>query len=319
MRRRKADGFLDTLGGGLVMNEPRVMEAHGNHVLAVIFSGDGKRLISGGMDALIKVWAWPSLELEGTLAGHEKSVNCLALTGEDGTTLVSGSTDGAVRIWELPSGKPVGQASRVLPLHKKTVTALAASPDGRHLASASYDKTVKLFALASEGEAEPLTLKGHKDKVAAVAFVRKGERLASGGMGDEVLLWSVPDGQEVGRLAGHGQAVVSLAASSDGQRLVSVGVGSGVRLWNVATGKAEKSFPAGGMGMTPVTFSPRDDRLAIGSPGRVRVLTVEGGATVADLSVEVKGVYALAFAPDGRHLAMAAADKRVRIWELPRG
>src|SRR5688572_3124641 len=99
------------------MHEPRVIEAHGSHVLAVIFSRDGKRLISGGMDALIKVWAWPSLELEGTLQGHDKSVNCLALTGPDGNTLLSGSTDGTVRLWPLHPGKQIGKESRLLPLH----------------------------------------------------------------------------------------------------------------------------------------------------------------------------------------------------------
>jgi WD40 repeat protein len=116
-----------TRGGG----GPRgaVALRHGGFVSAVLFTPDGKELISGSGDGLIRVWdAGPGKELR-RLGGHKGGVLSLSLA-RDGRTLASGGADQAARLWDLRAGKEL----RLLHRERSDVAAVALSPDGRLLA-----------------------------------------------------------------------------------------------------------------------------------------------------------------------------------------
>jgi WD40 repeat protein len=87
-----------------------------------------------------------------------------------------------IRVWDMATGKV-----NVLRGHQDQVTALAFTPDGRTLASASWDRTVRLWNLAAG--VEVAVLSGHSGKVQALAFSPIGQVLASGTDKGEVLLW----------------------------------------------------------------------------------------------------------------------------------
>ena len=150
------------------------------------------------------------------------------------------------------------------------VTAVAFSPDGRRLASAGGDGTVRLWDPATGAELAALT--GHDGPVAAVAFSPDGRRLASAGEDGTVRLWDPATGAELAALTGHDGPVAAVAFSPDGRRLASAGGDGTVRLWDPATG-AELAALTGHDGpVAAVAFSPDGRRLASASgDGTVRL------------------------------------------------
>jgi WD40 repeat protein len=114
--------------------------------------------------------------------------------------------------------------------HSKHINAIAFSQDGRRLASASLDRSVRVWDVATGERLAVLT--GHTDEVFAVAFHPDGKRLATAGRDRAIWLWDPATREEMARLQGHSSYVWSLAFSPDGKTLVS-GSGDGtVRLWD---------------------------------------------------------------------------------------
>jgi tetratricopeptide (TPR) repeat protein len=145
---------------------------------------------------------------------------------------------------------------------------VAFSPDGQRLASASEDKTVKVWDMKTKQELRALA--AHTGTVASVVFSPIGPRLASASHDSTVKLWDVETGQLLRSLAGHVAWVTSVAFSPDGQRLVSAGTDGTVRLWDVETGQELRIMTGDSQPMFHgVAFSPDGRRLAAGGDGTV--------------------------------------------------
>jgi WD40 repeat protein len=120
------------------------------------------------------------------------------------------------------------------------VRALAFSPDSSRLASASYDKSVKVWDL-KDGK-ELFTLRGHTEPVNGLAFSADGRRLATAGWDSSVRVWNAAAGQEAQTLTGHKQLVRSVAFSPDGRLLASAGADQTIRLWYPAGPQSPSSW-----------------------------------------------------------------------------
>ena len=127
----------------------------------------------------------------------------------------SGSEDGTVRVWDLYANRTFSAPD--------VVVGMAFSPDGRRLASALVDNTVRLWNVDT-GEPDGAPLTGHTDALADVAWSPDGHRLASAGDDNTVRLWNADTGQPVGApLTGHTAWLTSVEFSPDGHRLATGG------------------------------------------------------------------------------------------------
>jgi len=207
---------------------------------------------------------------------------------------------------------------QVLQGHKEAVTSVSFSPDGRWLASGSFDHSVRIWDLCKGSQT--LCLEGHNGCVASVKFSPDGRRLATGSLDSTVKVWDLSTGKEMLSLEGHKKGVTSVSFSPDGRRLASGHVEKTVKVWDLFAGKEALSLEGHTGAVTSVSFNPDGTSLASGSLDmNVKVWDLSSGKEVLSLEGHKDGVNSVSFSPDGRRLASGSSDHTVKVWNLPSG
>ncbi|WP_216588864.1 WD40 repeat domain-containing protein [Streptomyces brasiliscabiei] len=208
------------------------------------------------------------------------------------------------------------------------VHALAVSPDGRTLATACDDGSLKLWNPTDPRRPAPLgESRRHPDSFYALAFGPGGETLAGVSRDGEIRLWDVSDPGRPRVLSTtptrHTGIVFSLALSPDGRTLATGGYDHTVRLWNIADRARPRllnSLTGHTLNVKPVLFSPDGTLLASGSDDRtVRLWDVTDPrdvSTVAVLEGHDNFVDALAHSRDGRTLLSGSDDHTALLWDV---
>ncbi|MDQ8145989.1 MAG: caspase family protein [Gemmatimonadota bacterium] len=199
-----------------------------------------------------------------------------------------------------------------------TVLGVAYAPNGQRVATAAWDKKVRLIDPATG--AITTTLAGHDSVVAGVAFSPNGQLLASASWDNTVRLWDPATGRAVRTLTGHRAYVRSVAFSPNGQLLASAASDNTVRLWNPTTGATVRTLTGHSKDVWGIAFSPDGRYLASGSWDQtVKLWEVSTGALVRTMQGHTNGVYGVAFTPDSRTLISAAWDRTLRVWDPATG
>jgi WD40 repeat protein len=283
-----------------------------SRVLSLAFLPDGKTLVGGTEERVIRVWDPRTGEAKRELAGHEDAVAAVAIS-PDGQTLVCGGCDRSVRVWNAETG----EQSRSPASYSDPVSSLAYAPDGKTLATASGRDVV--VSDASTGA--PLrTLSGHQQRVTGVAFPRDGKIIASASDDGTVRIWSASTGKAERVLIVSEQAVTAVIFSPDGRTLVTAGANGAVTLWDAGSWERKTVLRKHAARVNALAFSSDGRLLASGGDDRaVVVWDTWYGKLKYTLENHDASVSAVAFSPDGSRLAAGTGNSTAVLWSTETG
>ena len=284
------------------------LRGHGGPVRALAISLDGQTAISGSFDSTAIRWSLRRNAAEQVMRFHADAVNAIVLL-TDGRAATAGA-DGRIAVWSAGNAQP----DAVLQGHTAPIAALALSPDGATLASASWDHTVRLWPLAG---GVPRVLDGHTQNVNGVAFAPDGRTLVSVSYDQSARIWP---------LAGSASPVVvampvplnAVAVGSDGE--IATGGADGKLYLLTAIGTAAGEVAAGPRPVISIAISPDGGLLAAASiGGSVAVIDRKTRNLARTLVGPGLPVWSVAFLPDSRTLLTGGADNIIRRWDAVTG
>ncbi|MBI3411651.1 MAG: hypothetical protein HY040_25255 [Planctomycetes bacterium] len=355
---------------------------HPDQVTAMALTGDGAKLVTGGFDKQAHLWnlangqkekdyAGPTLPItsvdlssDGKIAAGsaDKTVHVWAIGdakllqkvplpaavqaiafSPDGKTLAAGLTDNAIKLINPADGKEI----KALAGHKGAVNALAYTPKGDLLWSASADKTIQSWAMP---DGAPKAKFDHVGPVTHLALSKDGTRLAAAA-DKSVKVWNLADGKELATINTPAEAR-GVGFSPDNARVVIAGGDKLARIYEIG-GQLVESFPHDGPvhavrfidakrvisasadkqarvwtsslvwqkahqgAVRQAFFSPKGDQIfSAGDDKTVRIWNAGDGKDIRTIAAHDGPVAGMSLSADGARLATTAADKTVKIWNL---
>ena len=286
-------------------------------VTAIAYSPDGTKLAVGGYRAVV-LWdtltGLPSAAIEN-FAGPIESL----AYRPDGTQLaVAGGAPGVsgeVKVYDTKTLGPVG-----VPLvgHTDQVYSVAWSPDGTRLATASQDKTARLWEWPSGKELK--AFRDHSDAVTRVAFAPDGKSIYTACQDHNARRFDLSTGLATRTFSGHNEGITALAVKPDGKSLVTGGSEPELRWWNAETGDAGARQGGHGGTVNDIVFSKDGKLIASASADHtIRVWDGNSGGQQRQFDGSGDWLYSVAISPDSKWVAGGGADGAVRLWERATG
>ncbi|PAX53600.1 WD40 domain-containing protein [Brunnivagina elsteri] len=203
--------------------------------------------------------------------------------------------------------------------HTFSVSSVVYSPDGKTIASASSDNTIKLWNVAIGKEISTLT--GHENSVNSVVYSPDGKTIASASRDGTIKLWNVATGKEISTLTGHKSWVNSVVYSPDGKTIASASRDGTIKLWNVATGREISTLTGHENSVNSVVYSPDGKTIASASDvdNTIKLWNVATGKEIFTFTGHKFSVNSVVYSPDGKTIASASVDNTIKLWNVATG
>src|SRR6266480_3050899 len=210
--------------------------------------------------------------------------------------------------WDVPLRGSMG--------HEDVVNSAQFSPDGRRVVTASYDKTARLWDVAS-GKQIGAPMK-HEDTVWSAQFSSDGQRVVTASQDKTARLWDAVNGKPIGETMKHEESVNSAQFSPDGQRILTASSDK-VALWDAASGKPIGEPMKHENYVNAAQFSPDGQRVVTASLAKAALWDAASSKLIGEPMKHESLVKSAQFSPDGQRVVTASLDKTARLWDAVSG
>nr|XP_010921905.1 LOW QUALITY PROTEIN: U4/U6 small nuclear ribonucleoprotein PRP4-like protein [Elaeis guineensis] len=227
----------------------------------------------------------------------------------DGTMLATSSWSGVTKIWSMPKVEKVA----TLKGHMERATDVAFSPVDNCLATASADRTAKLWNI--DGSLIR-SFDGHLDRLARIAFHPSGKYLGTASFDKTWRMWDINTGTELLLQEGHSRSVYGICFHPDGSLAASCGLDALARVWDLRTGRSILAFEGHVKPVLGLSFSPNGYRLATGSEDNTcRIWDLRKRKCAYTMPAHSHLISQVKFEPqEGYFLATASYDTKAMVW-----
>lgn len=249
-----------------------------------------------------------SLVLDCSEIGDDRPLSGCSFS-HDGTMLATCALSGVAKIWSMPQVTKVSN----LKGHTERATDVAFSPTNNILATASADRTARLWN--TEGSTLK-TFEGHLDRLARIAFHPSGKYLGTTSFDKTWRLWDVETGEELLLQEGHSRSVYGLSFHHDGSLAASCGLDALARVWDLRSGRSILALEGHVKPALGISFSPNGYHLATGSEDNTcRIWDLRKKKSLYIIPAHANLISQIKFEPqEGYFLVTASYDMTAKVW-----
>jgi WD40 repeat protein len=295
---------------------------HKGEVSSIAISPDGKHIVSGGKDKIVRVWNTTTKKVVKSLTGHDGAVLTVAFS-PDGKQVVSGDEIGMITIWNAETGEKI----YTLKNGKPPVKSVTFSRSGKFLFSAGGGPVIQAWNV-STGEPDKRTLSVNQGRVTCMSLSVDGKHLSVGTASEQenqagqIKVFELANGRELVTFSGAPGAIHSVAFSPDGSMLACASDGDSVsrselRVWAMNDGASPTLLSGHTGAIHTVTFSPDGKRLVSGGADKiVRMWDGVQGSLIGTFAGHGDSINCVQFNRDGNSIVSGSSDGTLRIWDV---
>ena len=321
---------------------------HSDTINSVVFSPDGKLILSGSRDTL-KLWDVATGREIKTFFGHTGWVHSL-IFNSDGKQALSCSSDGTIKIWDIVTGREIKTFSArgnvynitLSPDGKKLLSSGHSTilwdvssgqeimtfaeyryyarfdPSGKKIISSSFNRIFKLWDIATGQEI--MTFPGDTSGVWTLSFNPDGNQVLFGFKDGTIKLWDTTSRQEIATFYGHTGYINSLVFSPDGKHIISGSSDNTIKLWNVESGQEIRTFTGHTNQVLSVSLSLDSKQiLSYSLDNTIRLWDIENGHEIRTFSGHTEEVKSATFSPTGKQILSHSDDGTIKLWDVESG
>jgi WD40 repeat protein/predicted Ser/Thr protein kinase len=324
------------------------LRGHERVVFDVSFNPKGDRIITASADRTARLWRADNGQRLATLSGHELAVFHAAFVDRD--QVVTGADDGSVRLWRFAGDVLVGveilgrhdsditslvvhdrriaaaslagavavasvadpSSWRIVAAHPNDVWALAFTPDGERLVSASFDTTARQHNL--DGRGAPQAFVGHRLALLSAAIDPTGRWLATGAWDGDVRIWDLQRKPLAIALEGHEKPLSAVQFDAVGRRVLTGSLDGRINVWDTIDGRKLATLAGNHVSINAASFSPDGRLIAAATQDGVVELWNLDTLELRQLVGHTAAVWAVDFDASGLRIGSTSTDWTARIW-----
>jgi len=284
---------------------------YGNGVNSVCFSTDGRYLVTGNMDGIVRLWELYNGNLRTYTSNFGGASS--AKISPDGNYIAACSGDKTVLIWDVASG----QLLQNLRGFSRNVSSIYFSPNSKYIVSACF-KTLKLWDVLS-GELIR-EFDDHRLDIAEVRISPDGKYIASAGWDQKILFWEILTGKQIKAFEGHSSFIRAICFSPDGKNIVSGGNDKTAILWDVSSGRAIRTFSGHSRVIQSIDFSSTGKYIVTGSAdSTVKLWDVSSGKLIRSYTGRSGEISTISISPDSKYIVTGSFDASIPAWDIKSG